>query len=136
MPELAGSGSGSEGWQMLFRSPVRPLWPSVQNPSSEPMSPIPGTEQAPPGRGGLPCRPAVTAVTGRPASAWTAGGDRAADAAAPCGPHRAGLRGGRLRGTRNAEQGREHGEHQHGAARETARSALRISGALLAGGRG
>src|SRR5450755_2915865 len=48
MPAVAGSGSGSEGWQMLFRSPVRPLVPSEQNPSSPPMSPMPGTEQTPP----------------------------------------------------------------------------------------
>src|SRR5450755_786733 len=48
MPAVAGSGSGSEGWQMLFRSPVRPLVPIEQNPSSPPMSPMPGTEQTPP----------------------------------------------------------------------------------------
>src|SRR5215471_4476014 len=85
MPALAGSGVGTEGWQMLFRSPLRPLEPSWQNPSSEPMSPIPGTPQTPPCGAG--CRAAVvTAVTGAlvvPAS-WVAAsaGPRAADDAA------------------------------------------------------
>src|SRR5580698_7762263 len=44
MPESAGSGSGSDGEQMLFRSPTRPAWPALQSPTSPPMSPMPGTE--------------------------------------------------------------------------------------------
>ena len=47
MPPFAGSGAGTDGWQMLLRSPIRPLDPAVQKPSSPPMSPIPGTEQMP-----------------------------------------------------------------------------------------
>src|SRR5262249_51606944 len=72
MPEVAGSGFGSEGWQMLFRSPVTP--PPWQRVSRLAMSPMPGTEQIPPEAAG--CRAAVvTAVTG--------GADvRAADAGA------------------------------------------------------
>ena len=73
IPELACSGSGSEGWQMLFKSPVRPLCPAVQNPSSDPMSPIPGTEQAPPVVA-TGCRSAtVTAWMGWAACARAAG---------------------------------------------------------------
>src|SRR5260370_15492568 len=48
IPELAGSGSGSEGWQMLFSWPVRPELPSEHRPSRPPMSPMPGTEHRPP----------------------------------------------------------------------------------------
>src|SRR5487761_1583388 len=48
MPPFAGSGCGSEGWQMLLRLPIRPLDPPEQKPSRPPMSPIPGTEQMPP----------------------------------------------------------------------------------------
>src|SRR6266487_5396040 len=47
MPAVAGSGSGGDGWQMLFRSPVRPL-PAAHNPIRPPMSPMPGTWQTPP----------------------------------------------------------------------------------------
>jgi len=48
MPPVAGSGVGTEGWQMLLRSPMIPLEPCAQNPSRPPMSPMPGTEQTPP----------------------------------------------------------------------------------------
>src|SRR5262245_65860537 len=48
MPPVAGSGVGTEGWQMLLRSPMSPLEPWAQNPSRPPMSPMPGTEQTPP----------------------------------------------------------------------------------------
>src|SRR5260370_37021379 len=85
MPDAAGSGSGSEGWQMLFRSPDRPELPSEQNPNRPPMSPIPGTEQTPPWTAG--CRAAaVTAVTGRlPARLGADGADGAADTADTAG---------------------------------------------------
>jgi hypothetical protein len=63
MPPVAGSGCGSEGWQMLFRLPTRPLDPPEQNPSRPPMSPIPGTEQIPPAG----CRAGVAAVGAPPA---------------------------------------------------------------------
>src|SRR5262249_18362938 len=62
MPEVACSGLGTEGWQMLFRSPVTPP-PPWQKPIRLAMSPIPGTPQSPPGV--ARCRAAVvTAVTG------------------------------------------------------------------------
>src|ERR1700690_4261335 len=48
MPLVAGSGWGSDGSQMLLRSPTRPLWPAEHRPNRLPMSPIPGTEHAPP----------------------------------------------------------------------------------------
>src|SRR5450755_1380417 len=48
IPELAGSGSGRDGVQMLFREPVSPDVPSEQKPNSPPISPIPGTEHRPP----------------------------------------------------------------------------------------
>ena len=48
IPPLAGSGAGMDGWQMLFRSPISPLEPALQKPSSPPMSPMPGTPQIPP----------------------------------------------------------------------------------------
>src|SRR5262249_61498818 len=50
IPPVAGSGVGTDGWQMLLRSPTIPLDPAVQKPSRPPMSPIPGTEQIPPER--------------------------------------------------------------------------------------
>src|SRR5262245_39040634 len=48
MPPVAGSGVGTEGWQMLLRSPMIPLEPCAQKPSRPPISPMPGTEQTPP----------------------------------------------------------------------------------------
>ena len=48
IPPVAGSGVGTDGWQMLLRSPTIPLDPAVQKPSRPPMSPIPGTWQIPP----------------------------------------------------------------------------------------
>src|ERR1039458_9276507 len=47
MPPAAGSGAGTDGWQMLLRSPIKPLDPALQKPSRPPMSPIPATEQMP-----------------------------------------------------------------------------------------
>src|SRR6185437_9140241 len=47
-PPEADSGCGTPGWHRLFREPAMPDWPREQNPSSPPMSPIPGTEQSPP----------------------------------------------------------------------------------------
>src|SRR6516165_8661421 len=47
-PPVAGSGVGTDGWQMLLRSPMIPLEPAWQKPNSPPMSPMPGTEQIPP----------------------------------------------------------------------------------------
>src|SRR5438477_12844832 len=47
MPDEACSGCGTEGVQMLLRSPIVPE-PALQKPNSPPMSPIPGTEQIPP----------------------------------------------------------------------------------------
>src|SRR5260370_38335872 len=88
MPDAAGSGSGSEGWQMLFRSPDRPELPSEQNPNRPPMSPIPGTEQIPLWTAG--CRAAaVTAVTGR-LPARLGADDGAADTADTAGTADAG----------------------------------------------
>src|SRR5262249_5275144 len=37
MPPVAGGGVGTEGLQMLFRSPMIPLEPCAQNPISPPM---------------------------------------------------------------------------------------------------
>ena len=48
IPPVAGSGVGTDGWQMLLRSPMIPLEPAWQKPNSPPMSPMPGTEQIPP----------------------------------------------------------------------------------------
>ena len=59
MPALAGSGSGSDGWQMLFRSPVRPLLPAAHSPIRPPMSPMPGTWQTPPVLAAAVAAPAV-----------------------------------------------------------------------------
>src|SRR5262249_61245281 len=67
MPPVAGSGVGTEGLQMLFRSPMIPLEPCAQNPISPPMSPIPGTEHTPPD-GAMPVA-GTAAVAGAPACA-------------------------------------------------------------------
>src|SRR5262249_62347760 len=67
MPPVAGSGVGTEGLQMLFRSPMIPLEPCAQNPISPPMSPIPGTEHTPPD-GAIPVS-GTAAVAGAPACA-------------------------------------------------------------------
>src|SRR5258705_3230634 len=67
MPPVAGWGVGTEGWQMLLRSPMIPLEPCAQNPSRPPMSPMPGTEQTPP-EGAVPVA-GTAASTGTPA--WT-----------------------------------------------------------------
>src|SRR5262249_53123318 len=61
IPPVAGSGVGTDGWQMLFRSPTMPLDPEAQKPNRPPMSPIPGTEQIPPD-GPAGCAGAWTAV--------------------------------------------------------------------------
>src|SRR5581483_8289489 len=53
MPPVACSGCGSEGVQMLFRSPLRPLEPALHRPTRPPMSPMPGTWHTPPGAAGL-----------------------------------------------------------------------------------
>src|ERR1700730_9499861 len=47
IPPVAGSGTGTDGWQMLLRSPISPLDPAWHNPNSPPMSPMPGTPQGP-----------------------------------------------------------------------------------------
>src|ERR1700728_164387 len=69
MPASAGSGSGSDGWQMLLRSPMRPDWPSEQNPSRPPMSPMPGTEHGPLtlGAAGVIAATVLTSVRSGPA---------------------------------------------------------------------
>src|ERR1039458_9927577 len=54
MPPAAGSGAGTDGWQMLLRSPIKPLDPALQKPSRPPMSPIPGAEQMPVEAAGQP----------------------------------------------------------------------------------
>src|SRR5215467_4818929 len=71
MPPVAGSGVGTEGWQMLFRSPMIPLEPCAQNPIRPPMSPMPGTEQTPPE--GAVTAAGAAACTRSPdcARAWT-----------------------------------------------------------------
>src|SRR5215472_6133811 len=61
IPPVAGSGVGTDGWQMLFRSPTMPLDPAAQKPNRPPMSPIPGTEQIPPD-GAVGCAGTWTAV--------------------------------------------------------------------------
>src|SRR5262249_34736240 len=87
MPPVAGSGVGTEGWQMLVRSPRIPLEPAAQNPSRPPMSPMPGTEQTPPegavGAAGTAARTGTPACAGAPARAATPACARAwTDAAA------------------------------------------------------
>src|SRR5689334_25286241 len=83
MPPVAGSGVGTDGWQMLFRSPTMPLEPCAQKPNRPPMSPIPGTLQIPPD-GAAGCAGTWTAVVvtapagsaalaGSLASAWFTG---------------------------------------------------------------
>src|SRR5215470_7538070 len=74
MPPVAGSGVGTDGWQMLFRSPTMPLDPDAQKPMRPPMSPIPGTEQMPPD-GATGCAGTWTAVvvTAPAEPAWLAG---------------------------------------------------------------
>src|SRR6516225_1399210 len=73
MPPVAGSGVGTEGWQMLLRSPMIPLEPWAQNPIRPPMSPMPGTEQTPPegavAAAGTAAATAAPACAGAPA--WT-----------------------------------------------------------------
>src|SRR5690349_24188859 len=61
MPPVAGSGVGTDGWQMLLRSPTMPLEPCAQKPNRPPMSPIPGTLQIPPD-GAAGCAGTWTAV--------------------------------------------------------------------------
>ena len=69
IPPVAGSGVGTEGWQMLLRSPMSPLEPCAQKPSRPPMSPIPGTEQMPPeGATGCPGNSAAPGTVG--AATW------------------------------------------------------------------
>src|SRR5215831_3699669 len=70
MPPVAGSGVGTEGWQMLFRSPMIPLEPCAQNPIRPPMSPMPGTEQTPPE--GAVTAAGTAAATAAPACAGAA----------------------------------------------------------------
>src|SRR5690242_5634448 len=86
MPALAGSGSGSDGVQMLLSAPGTPLEPSLQKPSSPPMSPMPGTEQMlPDGAAGVA---GVTAEVSRivPGATARCTGAVAALAAAGDGP--------------------------------------------------
>src|SRR5215470_9881155 len=83
MPPVAGSGVGTDGWQMLFRSPTMPLDPDAQKPIRPPMSPIPGTEQMPPD-GAAGCAGTWTAVVVT-APAGSAGPARLAGAAGPAG---------------------------------------------------
>src|SRR5215470_7489089 len=63
MPPVAASGAGTDGWQTLLKSPIRPLDPAAQNPSRPPISPMPGTWQTPPGAPGWagPTRPVTAA---------------------------------------------------------------------------
>ena len=142
MPELAGSGSGSDGWQMLFRSPLSPLWPSLQNPNSEPMSPMPGTEQAPPG-GAAGCRSAtVTAEIGRVELPVDQGSEEAVDDADAV------VAAVAAAATKDPEPGPDDGCARRGTPTRAAstkstrrmrcgkRRGLRILGALLRGGGG
>src|SRR5215467_8855734 len=74
MPPVAGSGVGTDGWQMLFRSPTMPLDPAAQKPNRPPMSPIPGTVQIPPdgaARWAGTCTAVVVTAPAEPA--WLAG---------------------------------------------------------------
>src|SRR6201986_2528214 len=74
MPPVACSGCGSDGVQMLFRSPTIPLEPWLHSPTRPPMSPMPGTWQTPPGTAGvmLAAWLAWTAVARVAWGAWTA----------------------------------------------------------------
>src|SRR5216683_5952381 len=47
-PDVADSGCGTPGLHRSLRPPMMPDSPSEQNPSSPPMSPMPGTEHGPP----------------------------------------------------------------------------------------
>src|ERR1035438_9521022 len=99
MPPAAGAGAGTDGWQMLLRSPIKPLDPALQKPSRPPMSPIPATEQRPveavrsaevvaaAGRAPaacwavIACWPVTAVVPDAPTAAWAIAGD--ASRAAP-----------------------------------------------------
>ena len=82
MPPVACSGCGSDGSQMLFRSPTIPLEPAAHSPTRPPMSPMPGTWHTPPGLGAAGVRLAVS-VSGE-AAARAADAVRAVEAAAGC----------------------------------------------------
>src|SRR5258708_2398485 len=47
-PDVADSGCGTPGLHRSLMLPMMPDWPSEQNPSSPPISPMPGTEHGPP----------------------------------------------------------------------------------------
>jgi len=90
-------GVGTDGWQMLFRSPTMPLDPAAQNPNRPPMSPIPATEQIPPdgaaGCAGTWTAVVVTALAGSSAragltAAWATAGMPSTAATATSQQHR------------------------------------------------
>ncbi|MGH3180549.1 MAG: hypothetical protein ACRDOE_01355 [Streptosporangiaceae bacterium] len=81
MPPVACSGCGSDGSQMLFRSPTIPLEPELHSPTRPPMSPMPGTWQTPPGSWDAAGRRLAVSVAGE-AAARPADAARAVDAAA------------------------------------------------------
>src|SRR5579875_3491626 len=63
-PPVADSGCGLPGWHRLFSAPIAPDDPREQNPSSPPMSPIPGTEHGPPAAGVVAATVVTLAVAG------------------------------------------------------------------------
>src|SRR5579859_6079375 len=73
MPPVACSGDGTDGWQMLFRSPRRPLEPALQKPVRPPMSPRIGSWQGPAGSAGVIRAVRTTGVLGVLDVEWTRG---------------------------------------------------------------